>query len=978
MKDSERVTWVEDRSGKGRAETGGVLATGFQQSTAGTAAGVLAMGNDVWFACVPDLVRLRSSSASGAADQRETVLTGFGVHIGVSGHDLHGLKKGPDGRLYFSMGDRGFSLPETARRGPARPGWTFPLQQPDTGAILRCEPDGSHLEVFAIGVRNPQELTFDDAGNLWTGDNDTAGADDSRLLYLVEGGDYGWRCSYQHQTGFGPWVQEDFWKGGIDDLLPTSGVVAQGPSGLDYYPGTGFGESLRGHFLMCDFPGGIWNFTVTPSGAGFRLGTREKLVWGLWPTDVEFGPDGAAYAADWVFGWEKPDKGRIYRVADARFEGDALVLQTRKLLAEGLEVASETRLGELLGHPDQRVRLRAQWKLAALLDAGIPVFQSALQNATSSWPRLHSLWGLGQIGRHSATATAAAERATALIVARLTDSNPEIRAQAAKLSGELAAGSSASGLMKGLSDSDSRVRFFSAISLGRLGPRSDLEPLLVLLRENADRDPFLRHAGIMALLGMTDLKGLIALGKSDSLAVRRASLLAMRRLARPETAGYLNDVQAELAAAAARAINDVPIVPALPELAAFLGKVDCPTQIVSRAINANLRVGGDRNTTVLASFAARRDVAEGQRVMALEALSEWAQPAPLDRIVGLWRPLNPRTPEPARRALRAAAPGLFSLRSEWVAIAALKAAARLRIKEVGHGAFELMQQSNATAEVRIEVLRTLASLKHSRWPEALQAGLSDRTPAVRAEALVLAAEDPQGDIFDGVISLLAESNPMSVRQTALRVLSQLSDSRADRLLLEWVSREKSGAAPPELSLDILEAAARRTDPAVVTALGGTAVLSASPRFPEDYQALLYGGDGARGKTLFTEKAETACLRCHRVAGTGGPGGPVLDGLGKRAQRLEILESILRPNARIATGFNQVLIETKSGVTHAGVVKSETTADLVLQTLDAGTITLSLAEIESRVVGPSAMPEGLDKLLSRRELRDLVEFLASLK
>ena len=91
-----------------------------------------------------------------------------------------------------------------------------------------------------------------------------------------------------------------------------------------------------------------------------------------------------------------------------------------------------------------------------------------------------------------------------------------------------------------------------------------------------------------------------------------------------------------------------------------------------------------------------------------------------------------------------------------------------------------------------------------------------------------------------------------------------------------------------------------------------------------------------------------------------------------------MESILRPNARIATGFNQVLIETKSGVTHAGVVKSETTADLVLQTLDAGTITLSLAEIESRVVGPSAMPEGLDKLLSRRELRDLVEFLASLK
>ena len=227
--------------------------------------------------------------------------------------------------------------------------------------------------------------------------------------------------------GFGPWVKEQVWAGKIDDVLPWSGEVAQGPSGLAFNPGTALSDHYKDRFFICDFPVGIWSFTVKQRGASYETGGREKFLWNLWGTDIAFGPEGAAYVSDWVEGWTQPDKGRIYKVSHPALATNALAVEVKAILAKGLRGEQRESLGRLLGHPDMRVRQEAQNELVrrAVDEPGenLSTFETALAQ-TNRLARLHSLWGLRQYAEVNAPLAGSHVSLTKL----LQDLDPEIRA----------------------------------------------------------------------------------------------------------------------------------------------------------------------------------------------------------------------------------------------------------------------------------------------------------------------------------------------------------------------------------------------------------------------------------------------------------------------------------------------------------------------------------------------------------------------
>jgi putative membrane-bound dehydrogenase-like protein len=590
----DRVSRAVDSDGDGRLDARTIFAGPFNEPLDGTGAGLLALDGDIFYTNIPHLWRLRDPDGDGVAEFQMKDSSGYGVRVALRGHDMHGLVLGYDGKIYWSIGDRGYHV---------RTADGTLMHDPRSGAVFRMNPDGSELELYHTGLRNPQELAFDNYGNLFTGDNNSDGGDKARFVFCMEGGETGWSMDYQTLEGAnqrGPWNQEGIWHLRPDLAphkvaeypplqpawtLPPLDHVGSGPSGLVFYPGLGLPERYDDHFFLCDFLGGdsysrVLALAVEPVGAGFKVVDEHPFVENVLPTDVDFGYDGRMYMSDWGGGWGSGDKGELYAVWDPSRIADPRIAEVTRLFAEGFAHRDADELAALLAHADRRVRQRAQFALAARGRATTALLGDIAQNATARFARIHAIWALGQQAGAKLRESSALERQSlrgeidpaAFVLPILDDRDPELRAQAARMLGEARCTDAAEKLGELCADDSSRVRAFAALALGKLAAREQQPAIVSMLAENADRDPFLRHAGVQGLAWIGDRARLGELGAEPVPSLRMAAVLAMRKLRDPRLASFLSDPERRVRLEAARAINDIPMNALRPQLAASLGR----------------------------------------------------------------------------------------------------------------------------------------------------------------------------------------------------------------------------------------------------------------------------------------------------------------------------------------------------------------------------------------------------------------------
>ncbi|MCX6854478.1 MAG: c-type cytochrome, partial [Verrucomicrobia bacterium] len=966
----------------GTADKMTVFAEGFNSEVTGIAAGILYHDGWVYATIAPDLWRLKDTDDDGVADIREVVATGFGMHIAYAGHDMHGLRLGPDGRIYWSIGDKGVNV--TSKEGQK---WFYPHE----GCVLRCEPDGKGFEVFAHGLRNVQEIAFDDFGNIFGVDNDADMAGEKeRFVYITEQSDSGWRCGHQYMKGESRWMREGIWQAVAAGASPWSAKspdhalagaatplfiapplanYSNGPAGFAHEPGTALGGRLRGHFILDQFPSGKMEaFTIQPKDSAFEMSRTRLINAGIMGIGLSFGPDGGLYLADWSGGYPTDEKGAIWRVDEPGKPSPARI-ETQKLLSAGFDQRETTELQTLLGHADQRVRVGAQLALAKKQDW--TAFVSVIANTKAPLlQRVHALWGFG-IGLRRGEVT---DKALQSVLAAETD--PEMLAQFAKvLSDGLASEINQKSIAKLLTSTHSRVRFFAAIAIGKLKVTRAESSLWEMAGKDAD-DAWLRHAVVTGLAGAATSESLAQHLADQSRTVRLAATLALARQHSALITPALNDAETSIVDEAARAIHDDQGIPeAWSQLAAL---IDSPKQLTSvtlrRAINANLRLGTVENARRLVALAMRADAKAEAAMEAFQSLLTFTDPPKLDRVDGMARHYEPRETKAIVSVIQPSVAAMMTLTNPDLKALAIELMVKLELQVDAPALQQIIKDAQAKSEQRIGALRLMAA-QHSKdttFAETLVAASAKTSPAaLRMEALNQTfIHQPTRAVSEA--SRVLEQGNVPEKQAALKLLGSFKSKEAETLMDTWLQRLAAGKVEPSLKLDVLEAAQGQA------ALTERLASYQQSRTTAPRDDLIEGGSSSNGKEIVTNHLGANCLACHTVeANEGSQVGPILKTIGGQRTRAELLESLVNPIAKIAPGYGLVSITLKDGSNLAGALYKEDKASVTLRLGDGSEKKVSRPDITMQTPPVSMMPPMLG-ILTPREVRDVVAYLSSLK
>ncbi|MES2996247.1 MAG: c-type cytochrome [Verrucomicrobiota bacterium] len=988
---SGTVRLLRDQDGDGKPEAASVFAAGFSDALDGDTSGLLHYEGTVYLGSIPKIHALQHGKANG----RTTLADGFGTRISTKGHGLNGFALGLDGRIWGTVGDRGFKV--TTREGK-----TFAL--PNQGAVFRFDPDGSNFEVVHTGLRNPGGIAFNEWGDAFVVDTGSGQGDVARLIHVMEGADSGWETEH-HGLAMADggldlrppsrWMNENTWRTATPGqpawVFPPVAHITHAPRGLAYHPGTGFLESEAGRFLVCDDRGaaansGIWSFAVEPEGAGMKLSGIRKFAWGIAAMDVDYSWDGRAVIADSEAGVLSINPGsNRWKAADAD--------STARLMREGIAQRSGQELAILLGHPDLRIRLRAQIALTRKNDA-LPRLATAA-GATNLHVRIHGIRGLGILARRGPSPLpgeeftalpakniqAEAERA---LSGFMDDKDERIRLQAARaLIDASVPGAPPLDLAPWFGDSSPRVICAVTILAGKRKLTGLYGEICEMLVTNAGKDRWLSHAGAYALsfLG-NDPKLLTGLVFHESEHVRLAAVVALRRMRSDSLAPFIRDPSPLVSAEAIRAACDLALPISTRAAINLLDALDAAAKQSSfmqrRLIHAAFRTGGDDNARRLFAVAASPDFPADTRIECLGLLGQWNKP-----FTGHGAPLPPRDPAPVLAGLAKHTATFLADRGPVLA-----------------PALELIRAVAPETSALTNAFLTQAIADPQLPPNARAAAI--RLLAVRSFAqveprLTQLVTDPADEVAFSAVEILLDKNPANAaaviqpllspqRATLVQKIIALLALRGDGLLdsavppLLGTTALAQGRTP--VALDVIEWARMRShaNPEIAAALKSCEEAIAADHDPlARWFPTLQGGDAKNGQALFASHPGASCMQCHRTDGEKIPStdaAPNLSGIShSNTDPRGFLESLIKPAAAVAPGFGTTELILTNDAKIFGTLLA-TDADTI--SIESGANRWRLRRTDIRVMSPptTSMPS-MENVLTPREMRDIIAWLSTL-
>ncbi|HMD79730.1 MAG TPA: PVC-type heme-binding CxxCH protein, partial [Anaerolineales bacterium] len=370
-----------------------------------SALGIALFGNKVIVSCSPNVFVFTDDNGDDIPEKKEIFYQG--IHGLQHDHGMHTFIFGPDGRLYFNFGNEGKSLLTAAGdtvvdvNGHKVVTNGKPFRE---GMVMRASMDGSNVEVLGHNFRNNYEVTIDPYGTMWQSDNDDDGNKGTRINYVMEYGNFGFRdemtgaswsarrTNMEKEIPLRHWHLND--PGVVPNILQTG---AGSPSGITIYEGDMLPEVFRGQLIHAE-PGNnvVRSYVVENDGAGYKASIvnileSQKDQW-FRPIDVAVAPDGSLFVADWydpgVGGHQAGDvdRGRIYRVAPV--EGNYKIPPTEVTTVDGAITA--------LLNPNAAIRFKAWTALASMGDKAEAALQK-LWASSNQRQRAQALWLLCQL-----------------------------------------------------------------------------------------------------------------------------------------------------------------------------------------------------------------------------------------------------------------------------------------------------------------------------------------------------------------------------------------------------------------------------------------------------------------------------------------------------------------------------------------------------------------------------------------------------